>query len=49
MLVGRFTGANQASIVDQYIDATTLSEHLVDDALPTLFVSDVKDNLSETQ
>ena len=46
---GRFTGAQYSSIVDQYVDTTALSEHFVDDALPTLFVGDIQDDLSDPQ
>jgi len=49
MTTSRFTGACHASVVDQYVDAARLSEHLIDDALPTLLVGDIQDDLSETQ
>jgi len=49
VIASRFTGAHHASIIDQYVYTTRFSEDFVDDALPTLFVSDVQDNLSETQ
>jgi hypothetical protein len=49
MVTRRFTRAYHTSVVDQYVDATTLSEHLVDDALPTLFVDDIQNDLPETQ
>jgi len=44
-----FTRAYHAGVVDQYVDAATLPEDLIDGALPTLFVGDIQDDLSGTQ
>ena len=49
MATSRFTKAKHASVVNQDVDTTTLSEHPIDNALPTLFVGDIQDDLSETQ
>ena len=49
MRANRFTWAQDASIVDQHVYSTGLSKHPIDDALPILFVSDIQDELSETQ
>jgi len=49
MTARRLTRAYHASVVDQYVDAATLSEHPIDDALPTLLVGDIQDDLPETQ
>ena len=49
MIKGRFTRAHHTSVVDQYVDAATFFEHLIDDVFPTLFIGDVQDGLSETQ
>lgn len=49
MIASRFTRTYHASIVNQYVNATILSDHPVDGALPTLFVGDIQGDLSETQ
>lgn len=45
----RFTWTQYPGVVDQHIDPTRLSKHLVDDALPIFFVSHIQDDLSATK
>ena len=49
VIASRFTRTHHTSVVDQYVYTTGFSEHFVDDALPTLFVSDIQKDLSEAQ
>lgn len=49
VIASRFTGAHHASIIDQYVYTTRFSEDFVDDTLPTFFVGDIQDDLSETR
>ena len=49
VVASRFTRAHHASIIDQYVYTARFSKDLVDGALPTLFVGDIQEDLSETQ
>jgi len=48
-IASNFTRAHHASVVDQNVYTTRFSENSIDDALATLFVGDIQDDLPETQ
>ena len=44
-----FTRARHVSVVDQYVETSRFSDHSIDNALATLFISDTQYDLSATQ